>query len=220
VLPDGHVQDGHRDPGERDAPDPAVEHHQSRERERNPHREVLGGTAISRGLGRCSEVAFRKQDPDPVEARLDTLNEAWSEIHEDEEGVLVSLTLGTPALFADPYLRPETSPGAGALLQAPLSEEENDHARALSSLESVHQVARPERFEAWNGLSGFPHATDQGLAAGSALLFRAPDLTDDLLSALAHLEHAGVGLRRHLGLGRVRVCAPVHTLTRQQQTNP
>jgi CRISPR-associated Csx10 family RAMP protein len=173
------------------------------------------GNAVSRGLGRCEVVAFEERDAKQPERRAD-LTERVEETSAAAaqkglpEGTYVTLTLRTPALFVDAFLRPELRPGSEDLLQAAWSDHEA-YAEALAALDPVHQVARPYQFSAWNGLAGFPHATDQGLAAGSALLFRAPEgLTDALAEALLHAETAGVGLRRHLGCGRVRVGNAMH----------
>jgi len=174
--------------------------------------ELRVGTAISRGLGHCEVPSPPLRAPSglpPVRDRIEAFNEAWQE-HEGKEGPLVALTLRTPALFVDDFLRPETAPSGADLLQA-AGPAEQAHAEALASLERAHEVARPYRLQAWNGLAGFPHATDQGLKAGSVLVYRADELTDALIEALTHVEQAGIGLRRELGLGRVRVCDPVHT---------
>lgn len=175
------------------------------------------GAAVSRGLGRCHVVAFgpapRRR---PIEERVQVLNEAWakraaatSEMREKGKGPLVTLTLRTPAFFTGEWLRPEMSPSAEDLLQD-AGEPEQPYAEALRRLEKVHQVARPFRLRAWNGLAGFPHATDQGLAAGSVLVFRAPAWNGDLEEALAHIEEAGIGLRRELGFGAAVVSDPLH----------
>jgi len=174
--------------------------------------ELRVGTALSRGLGHCEVKTPPLRDlPSqlPIRERIEAFNERWQE-RGGEGGPLVALTLQTPALFVDKFLRPETAPSGRDLLQA-AGDEEHAHAEVLSSLDRVHQVARPYQLQAWNGLAGFPHATDQGLKAGSVLVYRADEITDALLDALSHVEQAGIGLRRELGLGRVRVCDPVHT---------
>jgi CRISPR-associated Csx10 family RAMP protein len=166
------------------------------------------GTAISRGLGRCRVRAFEPAEKRrPVRERAEALNEAWQAV--GGEGPVVTLTLRTPAFFVNEWLRPEMSPPGSALLQA-AREPEQAHAQALSSLKRLHQVARPHRLQAWNGMAGFPHATDQGLAAGSVLVYRPPELSDALFEALAHVEQAGVGLRREFGFGTVVACDPLH----------
>jgi hypothetical protein len=174
--------------------------------------ELRVGTALSRGLGHCEVKTppLREQpSQSPVRERIEAFNEQWQE-RGGEDGPLVALTLQTPALFADEFLRPETAPSGTDLLQAAGAGEEA-HAEALSSLDRAHQVARPYQLQAWNGLAGFPHATDQGFQSGSVIVYRTDEITDALAEALAHVEQAGVGLRRELGLGRVRVCDPVHT---------
>jgi CRISPR-associated Csx10 family RAMP protein len=181
--------------------------------------EVRVGTSLSRGLGRCRVEAFREAgDSAPVTDRIQRFNAAWRDARGDgtlegepAEGALIALTLQTPALFVDPFLRPNPSPDGTALLQA-AREGESAHAEAIARLEWVHEVARPYAFQAWNGLAGFPHATDQGLRAGSVLVYWASAVDDALVAALRHIENAGVGLRRHLGLGCVQICDPIHTL--------
>jgi hypothetical protein len=143
----------------------------------------------------------------PVRERAEALNEAWQAV--GGEDPIVTLTLRTPAFFVNEWLRPEMSPPGSALLQA-AREPEQAHAEVLSSLKRLHQVARPHRLQAWNGMAGFPHATDQGLAAGSVLVYRPPELSDALFEALAHVEQAGVGLRREFGFGTVVACDPLH----------
>lgn len=173
--------------------------------------KVRVGTALSRGLGRCRIDAIEEREGGAsVEERVRAFNEAFAEHGGATDGVLIALTLRTPALFVDPFLRPEPAPGGEQLLQAARSAE-GAHAEALATLDRAHEVARSYTFQAWNGLAGMPHATDQGLRAGSVLVYRAPALTDDLQSALTHIEETGVGLRRELGLGRVRVCDRLHT---------
>jgi CRISPR-associated Csx10 family RAMP protein len=168
------------------------------------------GTAVSRGLGRCSvERLAPGTAPPPLEDRIADFNDAYRK-HGHVGGTLIALTLRTPALFVGEFLRPDTTPGGDRLLQAARSDEQA-HAHALESLERVHEVARGYQFQAWNGLAGVPHGTDQGLRAGSVLVYQASEVTDELLDALSHVEKAGVGLRRELGLGRVRVCDRIHT---------
>jgi len=184
--------------------------------------ELRIGTALSRGLGRCRVGSFRKTgDPVPVRDRIEDFNEVWTVACEETaagsaapEGALIAITLQTPALFVDAFLRPESSPDGSDLLQA-AREREAKYAEALARLEWVHEVARPYTFQAWNGLAGFPHATDQGLRAGSVLVYRTSAVDDALVAALRHVEDAGVGLRRHLGLGRVRICDPIHTVVHE-----
>ena len=176
------------------------------------------GTARSRGLGRCTVTAFSEADRSlpTVEERVAAFNDAWTGSCEalghapENGGALVACTLETPALFVDDFLRPNLAPGGGDLLQARW-EEEADAAEVLTTLERVHQIARPATLQSWNGLARFPHPSAQGLQAGSVLVFRAPDRTDALFDALAHIETYGIGLRRHFGFGRVRVCNPLHT---------
>jgi CRISPR-associated Csx10 family RAMP protein len=173
--------------------------------------EVRVGTALSRGLGRCRIDAIEQRaGGTSVKERVHAFNEAFVEYGGGTDGVLIALTLRTPALFVDSFLRPEPAPGGEHLLQAARSAERS-HAEALAKLNRVHEVARSYSFQAWNGLAGMPHATDQGLRAGSVLVYRAPALTDDLQSALAHIEETGIGLRRELGLGHARVCDRLHT---------
>lgn len=173
--------------------------------------EVRVGTALSRGLGRCRVDALEPRTEDTaVEERVRGFNDALAVRGLDPDGVLIALTLRTPALFVDAFLRPEPSPEGSQLLQASRPAEAA-HAEALAGLDPVHEVARRYQFQAWNGLAGLPHATDQGLRAGSVLVYRAPALTDELTAALTHIEDTGVGLRRELGLGRVRVCDRLHT---------
>lgn len=179
---------------------------------------VRVGTALSRGLGRCEVEDFRpRASPAPLEKRVEAFNEAFQGAVGAREKPLVALTVRTPALFVDDFLRPEPAPDGGQLLQAARSSGAS-HAEALADLDRAHEVARSYQFQAWNGLAGFPHATDQGLRAGSVLVYRAPALTEELLSALAHVEEAGIGLRRELGLGRVRVCDPIHTEVHQHSS--
>ena len=186
------------------------------------------GTAVSRGLGRCEVRSFH---PAPkrrsLKERIADLNQTWHAAREssgydahskpspDSGPVLLSLSLQTPAFFTNDWLRPELSPHAEDLLQA-ARENEEAHANALAELEKVHQVARPDQLRAWNGLAGFPHSSDQGLSAGSVLVFRTQSLSDSLLEALRHIEHAGIGLRRELGFGAVTVCSPVHARVHEQ----
>jgi len=169
------------------------------------------GTAVSRGLGRCSVEHFAPRAArTSLEDRIADFNDAYREHGKAGDGTLIALTLRTPALFVDEFLRPDTTPGGDRLLQGARSDEQ-PHARALETLERVHEVARGYQFQAWNGLAGFPHGTDQGLRAGSVLVYEVPAVTDELLEALSHAETAGVGVRRELGLGRVRVCDRIHT---------
>lgn len=174
------------------------------------------GNAISRGLGRCVVEKFEAlEEEDSLPERVEQFSKAAAAYVPAFAGhTVVSLTLETPALFVDAFLRPLLSPGAGDLLQA-ADPEEATHAEALRSMALRHQVARPYRFAAWNGLTHFPHATDQGLAAGSVLVFATPTPDDGLHDALAHLEEAGIGLRRALGFGAVRVCDPLHVALHQ-----
>jgi CRISPR-associated Csx10 family RAMP protein len=183
--------------------------------------ELRVGTSISRGLGRCRVTGF--DEPDgwaPVAERVRQFNEAWSKRSADaEEQSLIVLTLDTPALFVDSFLRSNTTPTGADLLQAAGSEEA-DHREALSRLKRVHEVARPYRLQAWNGMAGFPHGTDQGIQSGSVLVYAASELSKDLLAALRHIETAGIGLRRELGLGQVRVCDPIHTRVHEHTATP
>jgi len=181
------------------------------------------GTARSRGLGTCRVHMFeevstsdRIPTPLPLSARIDQFNERWHRRSGKEEGAgdveetLVSLTLQTPALFVDEFLRPNLSPEGHDLFQAAFKPEK-PHAEVLSDLERVHQIGRPTRIHSWNGMAEFPHRSAQGLAAGSVLVFRAEEGSEELLSALRRAEQAGIGRRRHFGFGRVRVCDPIHT---------
>lgn len=179
------------------------------------------GTARSRGLGRCRVEACREVSPEsmvpapvPLPQRIEQFNECWSrwcEAHNHAgDGVLLTMTLRTPGLFVDAFLRPSLSPDGTALLQAG-GEEEQAAAATLAQLEKVHQLARPVQVHAWNGMAEFPHRSAQGLVSGSVLVFKAEEISDELLRALRRVEHAGIGLRRHFGFGRVRVCDPTHT---------
>ncbi|MFB6274108.1 MAG: RAMP superfamily CRISPR-associated protein [Salinibacter sp.] len=174
--------------------------------------ELRVGTSISRGLGRCRVERFEEAGEGPtVRERVRDFNDVWKERTSGAaEEALVALTLETPGLFVDEFLRPDTTPEGSALLQA-ARPDEGKHAEALSEMDRVHEIARPYRFQAWNGLAGFPHATDQGIRAGSVLVYSVPEITPDLEAALEHIEDVGIGLRRELGLGRLRVCDPIHT---------
>ncbi len=187
------------------------------------------GTARSRGLGTCQVQAFEEVAPStmmpalpPLEQRINQFNERWGEWCEQRGespgGPLVSLTLQTPALFVDDVLRPTLAPDGAALLQA-AHEEEHPAASALEDLEKAHQIARPTQVQSWNGMAEFPHRSAQGLAPGSVLVFRAEDLDEPLFNALRHVEGAGIGLRRHFGFGRVRVCSPIHTHLHEHLAN-
>jgi hypothetical protein len=182
------------------------------------------GTARSRGLGRCTIKHFAPaDDPLPLLSdRIEAFNEAWSAScegrgHEAEGGLLVALTLETPALFVDDFLRPNLSPRGADLLQAAEVDEEAV-ADVLAQLEPAHQIARPTTVQSWNGLARFPHSSAQGLDAGSVIVFRAAALESDMLEALRHIEASGIGLRRHFGFGRVRVCHPIHTRLHEHST--
>ena len=178
------------------------------------------GTAISRGLGRCRVVTFGPAPaPTPLAERIERFQAAWAGAT-SQDGPAVALTLLTPALFTDDFLRPTTTPDGLDLLASARADEEDAAREALSRLTHAHQVGRAFRLAAWNGLAGFPHRTDQGLQAGSVLVYRAPEIGDALLDALAHVEDAGVGLRRALGFGQVRVCDPVHVDVREHSTAP
>jgi len=176
-----------------------------------PGATVRLGSARSRGLGRCTVLGY---EPVPagrsVGDRVDHFNHAWAAFCGDTPpSTLISLTLETPALFTGAYLEPNLQPAASDLLY-PRSAEEASHAETLSTLTKVFQTTRPYSMHAWNGLAQMPHSVDQGLTAGSVIVFEASALTDELSSALAHLEQYGIGLRRELGFGRCRVCDPVH----------
>ena len=175
------------------------------------------GTARSRGLGRCTVASFSETagPSQTVEERIAAFNAAWADVcersgHSPDDGSLVALTLDTTALFVDDFLRPNLAPSGADLLQA-AQPEEDAAAAALAQLSPVHQIARSTSVQSWNGLARFPHPSAQGLEAGSVLVFRATEMTDALLDALSHVETHGIGLRRHFGFGRVRVCAPIHT---------
>lgn len=174
------------------------------------------GTARSRGLGKCTVKQFAKRPSrPPLSGRIDAFNEAWRASCEhyghspSADSTLISLTLDTPTLFVDAFLRPNLAPEGQDLLQEAYSHEV-EHAEALRSLKAVHQIARPATVQGWNGLARFPHAAMQGLQAGSILVFEAPEVTDELRAALSHLEAQGTGLQRHFGMGRIRVCDPIH----------
>jgi len=178
--------------------------------------KLMIGTGTSRGLGRCTVRSFEHlQGSHSVEERLTALQKDLEENAPDlraalpGDGPLITMTLETSAFFVDPWLAPNMSPAGKDLLQA-ATDEEASHAEALARLAPVHQIGRPDRLQAWNGLAGFPHATDQGLTAGSVLVFQAPSVDSALVEALEHIEAAGVGLRRELGFGTVRVCDPIH----------
>lgn len=169
------------------------------------------GQAVSRGLGRCRVAGFEMAPPPPpIQERIDAFNQRLQTYHPEAEYVYVSLTLLTPALFIDAFLRPNMTPGARDLLQEARAEERS-HQDALANLEVVYQTTRPYQRIGWNGLAGFPRTPMQGLQAGSVLLLRAQALDETVLAALAHIEAAGIGLERGLGFGRVRVCDPLHT---------
>ncbi len=174
------------------------------------------GTARSRGLGNCTVKRFGAcPSLPPLSDRIDTFNKAWNASCEHyghtspADSTLISLTLDTPALFVDAFLRPNLAPEGQDLLQEAYSHE-TEHAQALRNLRAVHQIARPTTVQGWNGLARFPHAAMQGLQAGSILVFEAPEVTDELRAALSHLEAQGTGLQRHFGMGRIRVCDPIH----------
>jgi len=170
------------------------------------------GSSISRGLGRCTVFAFAPvPERPPLEDRLTAFSEWAAAVTSNPGGAIVPFTLVTPALFVNAFLQPSTKPqGADLLMDVPgVSDPERE---AIQALEPVHQVARSYNFQGWNGLARFPHATDQGLAAGSVLLYRAPERTKPLLSALAKAEAWGIGLRPELGFGRVVVADPLHRL--------
>ena len=175
------------------------------------------GNAVSRGLGRCEVHTFAPvADAAPSAKAVRERAERFTEAARDyvpslpEEARLVAVTLETPALFVDAFLRPSLSPDGAALLQA-ASSAERGHAAALRTMQRVHQVARPYTFTGWNGLAGFPHSSDHGLTVGSVLVFQTGASPEDgLWDALAHVERAGIGLRRHLGFGHVHMCDPIH----------
>ncbi len=188
------------------------------------------GTARSRGLGTCAVEQFEEVDQAaaiptaaPIADRVRQFNEHWAarcqSLDESPGNPLIALTLQTPALFTDAFLEPTLSPTGADLLQAAFESEEA-HADALSPLTKVHQIARPRQVQSWNGLAGFPHSSGLGLAAGSVLVFEAPDLGDALFGSLRHIEEAGIGLRRHFGFGRVRVCSPIHTHLHEHMPQP
>lgn len=172
--------------------------------------ELLIGNAVSRGLGRCRVLQFNKAPAKTgLEERINRFNEAAAH-YINHQGMLLSLTLHTPAFFVDDYLMAKLSPHAVDLLQAAMPDE-MQHAKALKTLQKIYQNARPYRLTGWNQLAGFPRTTEMGLQAGSVMVFRTPALTDELIAALAHLEAAGIGLNREAGYGKVSVCDPIHT---------
>lgn len=172
------------------------------------------GSSISRGLGRCTVTSFASAAPaSSLTERLAHAGTWWRQQRgqygeEATDAAVVTLTLLTPGLFVDAFLRPSTRPQPADLLAIPAvtgAEQE-----ALGALRPLHQVARTHFFQGWNGLSGFPHAAEQGLVAGSVLVFEAPELSEALVSALGKAEQWGIGLRAELGFGRVRVADPIH----------
>lgn len=176
----------------------------------------IGGDR-SRGLGRCTVEHFDTVSArmPAIRDRIEDFNAAWKASfegtnHQPKDGVLVVLTLETPALFVDAMLRPNLAPDGADLLQA-AQPSASEAAEALEALAPVHQIARPVSVHGWNGLARFPHASAQGLQAGSVLVFRAHNIDEPLLRALEHIETHGIGLQRHLGYGRTRVCLPLHT---------
>lgn len=176
-----------------------------------PEATLRLGNALARGLGRCLVERFEPAPPLPsLEGRIEAFGRVFAGV--PVEGVPIALTLETPALFVDPFLRPQLRPGGGDLLQERGSTPAEVEAEAvLGRLVRVHQVARPHQALGWNGRTRWPHRAEQGLEAGSVLLFAAPEVDDALVSALAHVEREGVGVRRGQGYGRVRVCDPIHT---------
>lgn len=184
--------------------------------------EVLTvGGSISRGLGRCQITEFvpaagRAPVAERVEAFQAAVREQAPALAEGR--VLVPITLQTPAFFVDAWLRPHLRPHPEDYLQDAAASEVG-HAEALHALTPVHQVARTARLQAWNGQAGFPHPTDQGLASGSVIIAAADAsgaLAEELYAALAHLETAGIGLRRELGYGQVRIADPIHASVFEQ----
>lgn len=177
-----------------------------------PDAPLYLGTARSRGLGHARVLSFEPETPArSLAARFLSFSEMAQTLGLVPDGhTAFSLLLTTPAFFVDPFLRPYLEPEGDTLLQAAPADAEAVR-QVLRRCTKVLQVARTATFTGWNGLARFPHRTEQGLQAGSVLVFTSPDPSDVVLDALTYLEHYGIGLRRHLGFGQVHACAPHHT---------
>ena len=171
------------------------------------------GNALSRGLGRCEVDVFQPAKKRKLLAtRIKEFNDKFRLYTKlrDEQRIVVSLTLETPAFFVDAFLTPNLSPDALDLIQD-FTEQEREQVEAVGRLTKLQQVVRTYQKTGWNQLAGFPRSTETGLQAGSVLVYETDMLDNSLMDALTYLEECGVGLHRRIRI-RVSECVRFHPL--------
>jgi len=164
------------------------------------------GAARSRGRGRLKVIGWRQVEPkgpplvDRWEALNTTIRNLWADYGVEPEGEYFTLTMESPLVLRDGCLRP-------------LHPDQLD-AKALSlpdKVERQHVLLREVTLQGWNAAWRLPKGDTPAIGAGAVLLFRTPaDMREDVLARLAEMQAAGLGERRNEGLGRVRVCDPLH----------
>jgi len=158
---------------------------------------LFAGADRVRGLG---EMELSVQECEPVDVDAEAWSRPWRSYYtkttgqELAPGTYFSLTLTSPAVLVDRFLRPS----AKLNLDFP-------------DLTLVGKVAKMTTVQGWQAAWGLPKPDDMALAAGSVFLFRYQGQDVSGLSAyLTQVARDGLGLRRQEGLGAVSICDPVH----------
>lgn len=186
---------------------------------------LAAGAARSRGFGGLTmEIQPLPDDSDERHERLalwqktwrEMWAEAWKKAKKADIGKSVLLTLRTPAILLDDFLRDHLDLEAELKRRLRKAEAKGfltqEEALALKGLRVEYTRARPKRILSWNALQGIPREDEMALDAGSTFLVAFPQETalQALQSFVRLLEAEGVGDRRDEGFGQVTACDPFH----------
>lgn len=155
------------------------------------------GADRSRGYG---EIKLEVNEAASPTFNIPAWNEAFQKRFQEimgkalPTGVYFSVTLESPVILMDRYLRPTT--------ELELN---------LEGIKTVLKVARSLCVRGWHACWKIPKPDDLALAAGSVYLFRyeGQDLSS-LNSYLQNLIITGIGCRTSEGFGRLSLCDPLH----------
>jgi CRISPR-associated protein Csx10 len=177
------------------------------------------GTGRTRGMGDVTVNAnpLVREDFAQFEARLEDFNtKLIARLNQDDAPVndkyrhqyYFALTLYTPAILYDPFLR-ACKTIDGKLLAALLSDLVTIPDKI--TFIQIYQASSIQRVTGWNELWGTPRTNDYAMETGSTFLFTCAHKPDQkLLQALYQLEETGIGRRCAEGFGRISISDPFH----------
>lgn len=114
-----------------------------------------------------------------------------------------AVTLQSPSVLCDPYLRYQTILDT-KLLEKELGLREN-------TCKHIYQSTGMQRISGWNELWGTPRTNDYALEMGSTFLFAyIGEVNTPFFNALHALQERGIGRRRAEGFGRISISDPFH----------